>query len=126
MDSNAIQLGAIVVFIIGLFAWVRAIYERADAKREKLVTELEGLTMENVTLKNENADLKVARDEWRDLSRKYHKLAVKYYNLSQSMIVNIPTQPDTTTTITTTTPNTVIPTPDEVFNDERLAEELDK
>lgn len=116
------QIGPVIILIVGLFLWVRSIYERSDTKREQLTEQVEGLTMENVTLKAENADLKRMNAEWRDLANKYHALAVKYYNLSRDMVTGKPSADVQAVVVNTTTVS--IPTPDDVMNDNALPEEL--
>lgn len=109
----------LVMLSIGLITWARAIYERGDSKREKLVERIEGLTTENVTLKAENLELKRMNAEWRDLANRYHSLAVKYYKLSRLSVESV----GSAAVVTTTTVASVtdpIPTPDEVFDDKEL------
>lgn len=115
------QIGPIVVFIIGMFLWVRAIYERADKKREALAEKVDELTTENLSLKSENEELKRMNIEWRRLANKYHDLAVKWYTLTQDMIKKNTgvAQPVVQTT------NVFIPTPDAVMDGSALLEEIE-
>lgn len=112
-----------VVLAVGLFTWARGIYERADAKREKLNETIEGLTLENVTLKGENAELKRMNAEWRDLANRYHALAVKYYNITRDMLIEREKQAPSLDGVSIST-TVSIPSPDDVFNDRNLGEEL--